>query len=121
MLKKVLIVDDAIFMRNIIKDILTEAGYSVVGEANNGEEAIEKCKKLIPDIVTMDIVMPVMNGIDAVREIKKFNNNIKIVMCSALGQESLVMEAIEAGASDFITKPFKKERVIEVLRRLNSG
>lgn len=121
MSKRILVVDDAIFMRNIIKDILAEEGYSIVGEAGNGEEAIEKCKALIPDIVTMDIVMPVMSGIDAVREIKKLNRNIKIVMCSALGQESLVMEAIEAGASDFITKPFKKERVIEILKKLNSG
>lgn len=120
MSKKILIVDDAIFMRNIIKDILTEEGYTVVGEAGNGEEAIEKCKMLKPDIITMDIVMPIMSGIDAVREIKKMNNNVKIIMCSALGQESLVMEALEAGAEDFITKPFKKERVIEVLRKLNA-
>lgn len=121
MSKRVLVVDDAIFMRNIIKDILMEGGYSVIGEASNGEEAIEKCKRLNPDIVTMDIVMPVISGIDAVREIKKINSHIKIVMCSALGQESLVMEAIEAGASDFITKPFKKEKVIEILNKLNSG
>lgn len=120
MSKRVLIVDDAIFMRNLIRDILTEGGYTVVGEASNGEEAVEKCKTLSPDIITMDIVMPVMSGIDAVREIKKINNNVKIVMCSALGQESLVMEALEAGAQDFITKPFKKERVLEVLRKLNS-
>jgi len=120
MSKRVLVVDDAIFMRNLIKDILSEAGYLVVGEAGNGEEAVEKCKALKPDIVTMDIVMPVMSGIDAVREIKKVNSDIKIIMCSALGQESLVMEAIEAGALDFITKPFKKERVLEVLRKLNS-
>lgn len=121
MSKRILVVDDAIFMRNIIKDILAEEGYSIVGEAGNGEEAIEKCKALTPDIVTMDIVMPVMSGIEAVREIKKLNRNVKIVMCSALGQESLVMEAIEAGASDFITKPFKKEKVIEILKKLNSG
>ncbi len=121
MSKRVLIVDDAIFMRNIIKDILNEGGYIVVGEAGNGEEAVEKSKALNPDIITMDIVMPVMNGIDAVREIRRFNKNIKIVMCSALGQESLVMEAIDAGASDFITKPFKKDKVIETLRKLNSG
>jgi len=108
-------------MRNYIKDILLEEGFEVAGEAENGEEAIEKFKQLNPEIITMDIVMPVMNGIDAVREILKINSGVKIVMCSALGQEALVMEAIEAGAADFITKPFKKARVIDVLKKLNSA
>jgi len=119
--KKVLIVDDALFMRNMIREILEKAGFEVVGEAANGVEAVEKYKELRPDIVTMDIVMPVKNGIDAVREISQIDQEAKVVMCSALGQESLVMEAIEAGAKDFITKPFRPEKVVDVLRKLVEG
>ena len=115
---KVLIVDDAAFMRNMIKDILEEEGYEIAGEAANGEEAISKYKELRPDVVTMDIVMPLKSGIEAVHEIVSFNKDAKIVMCSALGQESLVMEAIEAGAKDFITKPFKTEKVLETIKKL---
>ena len=118
---KVLIVDDAAFMRNMIKDILEEDGYEVAGEASNGEEAISKYKELMPDIVTMDIVMPMKSGIEAVQEIVSFNKDAKIVICSALGQESLVTEAIEAGAKDFITKPFKKENVLNIIKKLTTS
>lgn len=118
---RVLIVDDAVFMRAMIRDILTGEGFEVVGEAANGIEAIEKFKELKPDLVTMDIVMPLKSGIEAVHEIVENDRAARIVMCSALGQESLVMEAIEAGAKDFITKPFKKERVVQVLKKIANG
>jgi two-component system chemotaxis response regulator CheY len=116
--KKVLVVDDAIFMRNMIKDIFAAGGFEIVGEAANGLEAVEKFKELKPDITTMDIVMPFKSGIEATREIVKHEPRAVVVMCSALGQESLVMEAIEAGASDFIVKPFKSEDVLSVVRKV---
>ncbi len=115
---RVLIVDDAIFMRNMIKDIFAGGGFEVVGEASNGVEAIEKYQQLKPDLTTMDIVMPFKSGIEATREIVQHDRNAVIVMCSALGQESLVMEAIEAGASDFIVKPFKADDVLAVVRKV---
>jgi two-component system chemotaxis response regulator CheY len=116
--KRVLIVDDAIFMRNMIKDIFSGSGFEVVGEAANGVEAIEKYQQLKPDLTTMDIVMPFKSGIDATREIVQQDRNAVVVMCSALGQESLVMEAIEAGASDFIVKPFRSEDVLAVVKKV---
>jgi len=115
---RVLICDDAEFMRNMLKDILINAGFEIVGEAINGVDVIEKYKVLRPDIVTMDIVMPIKSGIDAVREIVSFDPKAKIVMCSALGQEVLVMDAIEAGAKDFIVKPFNEEILIKVLKKV---
>jgi len=115
---RVLIADDAMFMRNMIKDVFSSAEFQVVGEAANGVEAVEKYKQLKPDITTMDIVMPLKSGIEAVREIVKLDRGAKIIMCSALGQESLVMEAIEAGARDYIVKPFKPEKVLEVVKKL---
>lgn len=118
MAKRVLIVDDAIFMRNMIKDIFAGSGYEVVGEAANGLEALERYKELAPDLTTMDIVMPFKSGIEATREIVKHDPRAVIVMCSALGQESLVMEAIEAGASDFVVKPFKAEDVLAVVKKV---
>ena len=118
MAKRVLIVDDAIFMRNMIKDIFAGSGFEVVGEASNGVEAIDKYQQLKPDLTTMDIVMPFKSGIEATREIVRQDRNAVIVMCSALGQESLVMEAIEAGASDFIVKPFKSEDVLAVVKKV---
>jgi two-component system chemotaxis response regulator CheY len=121
MAKKVLIVDDAIFMRNMIKEIFVSGDFEVVGEAANGLEAVEKFKELRPDITTMDIVMPFKSGIEATREIIKVDPRAVVVMCSALGQESLVMEAIEAGASDFIVKPFKSEDVLSVVRKVLGG
>jgi two-component system chemotaxis response regulator CheY len=118
MTRRVLVVDDAIFMRNMIKDIFASGGFEIVGEAANGLEAVEKWKELKPDITTMDIVMPFKSGIEATREIVKHEPRAVVVMCSALGQESLVMEAIEAGASDFIVKPFKSEDVLSVVRKV---
>lgn len=115
---KILICDDADFMRTLIKDVLTKGGYEVIGEAVNGADAVEKYKTLKPDLVTMDIVMPVKSGIDALKEIIAYDANAKVVMCSALGQEILVMDAIEAGAKDFIVKPFTEENVLEVIRKV---
>ena len=114
----VLVCDDAIFMRTMISDILTQAGYEVVGEAETGAQAVERFKELSPDLVMMDIVMPVMGGIDAVREIIKIAPNAKILMCSAMGQQALVVEAIQAGARDFIVKPFQPSRVLEAVQRV---
>ncbi|MBS4539857.1 response regulator [Clostridium sp. D2Q-11] len=115
--KRILIVDDAAFMRMMIKDILTKNGYEVVGEAENGAKAIEKFKELTPDLVIMDITMPEVDGIQAVKEIKKIDGNSKVVMCSAMGQQAMVIEAIQAGAKDFIVKPFQADRVIEAVNK----
>ena len=116
--KRVLIVDDAVFMRNMIRDIFASGGFEVVGEAANGLEAVEKFRELRPDLTTMDIVMPFKSGIEATREIVKADPRAVVIMCSALGQEALVMEAIEAGASDFIVKPFKSEDVVSVVKKV---
>ena len=118
--KKVLVVDDAAFMRIKLKDILEKNNYEVVGEAENGIEAIEKYKEVSPDIVTMDITMPEMDGVQALKEIKAFDPNAKILMCSAMGQQSMVMDAIRAGAVDFIVKPFDTERVIHALDKVSN-
>lgn len=115
---RILIVDDALFMRNMLKDIFTKAGFEVVGEAGNGVEGVELCRALKPDLVTMDIVMPLKSGIEALQDIAAENPKQKVVMCSALGQEALVLEAVQAGALDFIVKPFKEERVLDVVRRV---
>jgi two-component system chemotaxis response regulator CheY len=114
----VLVCDDAIFMRTMISDILSGAGYEVVGEAETGVQAIERYKALRPDLVTMDIVMPDMGGIEAVREIVKGDADAKILMCSAMGQQALVVEAIQAGAKDFVVKPFQPSRVLEAVQRV---
>ena len=118
MSKRVLVVDDSVFMRDIIKDIFAAGGFSVVGEAGNGVEAVEKYKELKPDLVTMDLVMPYRNGIDATREILSGDTKALVVMCSALGQETMVMEAIEAGAVDFIVKPPRAEDVLAVVKKV---
>ncbi len=118
MAKRVLVVDDGIFMRNIIKDIFAAGGFDVVGEAANGLEAVEKYKELKPDLTTMDLVMPFKNGIEATREILKGDAKAVVVMCSALGQETMVMEAIEAGAVDFIVKPPRAEDVLAVVKKV---
>ncbi|ERI90873.1 chemotaxis protein CheY [Clostridiales bacterium oral taxon 876 str. F0540] len=115
---KVLIVDDAAFMRMMIKDILEKNGFEVVGEANNGIKAVEIYKKEKPDVVTMDITMPDMDGIEAVKEIRSFDPGAKIIMCSAMGQQTMVMDAIRAGARDFIVKPFQPDRVLEAIRKV---
>ena len=117
MAAKVLIVDDAAFMRMMLKDILTKNGYEVVGEAGNGVEALSRYQELTPDLVTMDITMPEMDGIAAVKELKKRDGKAVVVMCSAMGQQSMVIEAIQAGAKDFIVKPFQPERVIDAIQR----
>jgi two-component system chemotaxis response regulator CheY len=115
--QKIIVVDDAAFMRMMIKDILTKNGYEVVGEAENGKIAVEKYKELQPDLVTMDIKMPEMDGIEAVKKIKAINANARIVMCSAMGQQAMVIDAIQAGAKDFIVKPFQPDRVLEAVRK----
>jgi two-component system, chemotaxis family, chemotaxis protein CheY len=114
----VLVCDDAIFMRTMISDILSQAGFEVVGEAESGVQAVEKYRELKPDLVTMDIVMPDMGGIEAVREICKNDPEAKILMCSAMGQQALVVEAIQAGAKDFVVKPFQPSRVLEAVQRV---
>lgn len=114
---KVLIVDDAAFMRMMIKDILSKNGYEIVGEAENGIKAVEKWQELKPDLTTMDITMPEMDGITAVKEIKKMDPGAKIIMCSAMGQQAMVIEAIQSGARDFIVKPFQPDRVLEAVRK----
>src|SRR5690606_11837606 len=116
--RTVLICDDAIFMRAVLGDILRQAGFDVAGEAETGAEAVAKYRELKPDLVTMDIVMPDMSGIDAVREIIKEHPKARIVMCSAMGQQSLVVEAIQARARDFIVKPFQPSRVLEAVQRV---
>lgn len=117
MAAKILIVDDAAFMRMMLKDILSKNGFDVVGEAGNGLEATQKYSELAPDLVTMDITMPEMDGISAVKEIRGKDPKAVVVMCSAMGQQSMVIEAIQAGAKDFIVKPFQPERVIDAVQR----
>ena len=118
MAKNILICDDAAFMRMMIKDILTKNGYNVAGEAENGVKAIEKYKETNPDLVLMDITMPEMDGIQALREIKKVNSRALVIMCSAMGQQAMVIESIQAGAKDFIVKPFQADRVIEAVKKV---
>jgi two-component system chemotaxis response regulator CheY len=115
---RVLVVDDAIFMRRMISDILKASGMEVAGEAENGSDAVEKYNELKPDLVTMDIIMPEMNGIEAVKKITSRDPKAKIVMCSALGQQALVQDALAAGAEDFLIKPFNPSRVIEVIAKV---
>ena len=114
-MKTVLVVDDAVFMRTTIKRMLENQPFNVIGEASNGVEAVEMYRKLLPDVVTMDITMPGMTGIEAVEAIILENPNAKIVMVTALGQQKLIVEAIESGAKDFVTKPFNPEQIIQVL------
>ena len=117
-MKRVLIVDDAAFMRVSIRNIVSKNGYEVAGEAENGAVAVQKYAELHPDIVTMDITMPEMDGIQALREIKKVDAGAKVIMCSAMGQQAMVIESIQAGAKDFIVKPFQAERVIEAVKKV---
>ena len=120
MLKRVLIVDDALFMRTMLRDIFESAGWQIVAEAENGEQAIEKYKIHQPDLVTMDIVMPELGGIDALKIILGDSPRARIVVCSALGQKNLIMDAVNAGAKDFIVKPFQSDQVLEVVERVIS-
>ncbi len=117
MAKGVLIVDDAAFMRMMIKDILGKNGFEILGEAENGIKAVEKFTELKPDLVIMDITMPEMDGIEAVKKILSMDSNAIIIMCSAMGQQAMVIEAIQAGAKDFIVKPFQPERVLEAVNK----
>ena len=114
---RVLITDDAAFMRATLRNLLEKEGFVVAGEAANGEEAVRLYQELKPDIVTMDITMPVMNGIDAIKEIMKIDPNAKIIVCSAMGQKPMVIEALQAGAKDFLVKPFEPARVVQALKR----
>ncbi|GKV55580.1 chemotaxis protein CheY [Sporosarcina sp. NCCP-2222] len=117
MSKRILIVDDAAFMRMMIKDILTKNNFEVVGEAADGAQAVEKYFELKPDLVTMDITMPEMDGIAALKEIKAKDSSATIIMCSAMGQQAMVIDAIQAGAKDFIVKPFQADRVVEAIQK----
>lgn len=114
----VLVCDDAAFMRAMLSDILTQAGLDVIGEAQSGVEAVQKYRDLRPDLVTMDLLMPDMGGIDAVREIVTIDPGARVLMCSAMGQQSLVLEALQAGARDFVVKPFQPSRVLEAVERV---
>lgn len=118
MANRILIVDDAAFMRMMLKDILNKNGYDVCGEASNGNEALEKYKELKPDLVTLDITMPEKDGISALKDIRAFDSGAKCVMCSAMGQQAMVIEAIQSGARDFIVKPFQADRVLESIRKV---
>ncbi len=113
----VMLVDDAAFMRMMLKDILTNNGYQVIGEAENGAVAVEKYMELKPDITVMDITMPEMDGLQAVKEIRIKDPQARVIMCSAMGQQAMVIEAIQSGAKDFIVKPFQAERVIEAISK----
>jgi two-component system chemotaxis response regulator CheY len=117
---RVMVVDDALFMRNMLKDIFVRASYEVVAEAENGEVALELYKEIKPDLVTMDIVMPKKSGIEALQEIMASDPAACVVMVSALGQDSLVLEAVESGAKDFIVKPFKEDKVLEIIKRITN-
>lgn len=118
MAKNILICDDAAFMRMMIKDILSKNGYTVAGEAENGVRAVEKYNELKPDLVLMDITMPEMDGIQALKNIKAADSSAKVIMCSAMGQQAMVIESIQAGAKDFIVKPFQAERVLEAVKKV---
>ncbi len=116
--KNILLVDDAAFMRMMLKDILVKNGYNVIGEAENGAKALEKYKELKPTLVIMDITMPEMDGIQAAKAIKADDANALIIMCSAMGQQAMVIESIQAGARDFIVKPFQPDRVLEAVKKV---
>lgn len=115
--KKILICDDAAFMRMMIKDILTKSGYEIAGEAENGKVAVEKYQETKPDLVLMDITMPEMDGIQALKKIKEMDPGATVVMCSAMGQQAMVIESIQTGAKDFIVKPFQADRVVEAVKK----
>ncbi len=118
MAKNILICDDAAFMRMMIKDILTKNGYTVAGEAEDGAKAVEKYTELKPDLVLMDITMPEMDGIQALKKIRELDPKASVIMCSAMGQQAMVIESIQSGAKDFIVKPFQADRVLEAVRKV---
>ena len=114
----ILVVDDAMFMRKMLEGILTKHGHTIVGEASNGKEALNVYKKCHPDLVTMDITMPEVDGIEGVKLIKAFDKDANIIMCSAMGQQAMVIDAIQAGAKDFIVKPFDEGRIISAISKI---
>lgn len=115
---KIIIADDAAFMRMVLKNILERYGHEVIAEADNGETAVQKYAENKPDLVTMDITMPDMDGISAVQKIMSIDPNAKIIMCSAMGQQNMVLDAVKAGAKDFVTKPFQETRVISSIEKV---
>ena len=115
---RVLVVDDAAFMRKMVSDALAKGGHEVIGEASNGVEAVERYKELAPEVTTLDITMPEKDGISALQDILALDPSARVVMCSALGQESKVLEAIKSGAKDFVVKPFQPSRVLEAVQRV---
>jgi len=115
--KKIMLVDDAAFMRMMIRNMLTQGGYTEIVEAQNGAEAVDMYKSEKPDLVIMDITMPEKDGIEALREIKQHDASSNVVMCSALGQEKLVLDALKLGAADFIVKPFKPDRIMDTVSK----
>lgn len=117
-MKRVMVCDDAAFMRMMIKDILTKNGYNIAGEAENGAKAVEKYNELKPDLVLMDITMPEMDGIQALKKIKEADPGASVIMCSAMGQQAMVIESIQSGAKDFIVKPFQADRVLEAVQKV---
>ena len=118
MAKNILICDDAAFMRMMIKDILTKNGYGIAGEAENGAVAVDKYMETKPDLVMMDITMPEKDGIQALKEIRAKDPGACVIMCSAMGQQAMVIEAIQGGAKDFIVKPFQPDRVLEAVKKV---
>lgn len=118
MTSNILVVDDATFMRLMLKNIIIKDGLNVVGEAKNGVEAVDKYKELKPDLVTLDITMPEKDGIAALKEIRQYDSNAKVLMCSAMGQQALIIESIQNGAKDFIVKPFDEQRVLESIHKI---
>lgn len=118
MAKRIMIVDDAAFMRMMLKNILTKGGYEIAGEAQDGAEAVEKYATIHPDLIIMDITMPNLDGIEALKKIKSTDENARIIMCSAMGQEAMVVEAIKSGAIDFIVKPFQGDRLLAAIARV---
>ena len=117
MASRILIVDDATFMRMMLKDILVKHGFEVCGEAQNGVEALAKYKELKPDLITLDITMPEKDGISALKDIRAYDSNARCIMCSAMGQQAMVVDSIKAGARDFIVKPFQADRVVEAVTK----
>ena len=113
----ILVVDDAMFMRTMLKNMLIKNGHKVVGEASDGKEAVLKYQELHPDLVTLDITMPEMDGLQAIKEIMKIDSNARVIMCSAMGQQAMVIEAIQSGAKDFIVKPFQEDRVLSAISK----
>ena len=118
MAKKILLVDDAAFMRMMIKDVLSKNGYSDLFEAGDGQEAVQQYSEIKPDLVIMDITMPNKDGLEALKEIKGMDSGAKVIMCSAMGQEGMVVDAIKSGAKDFIVKPFKADRILQAVNKV---